>query len=226
MPSRGVHPIISCRASLPVDGCAPPGCARAPPVWRWRKHAWSRSRSCGISMAGLMTNRAIPTFLRDNPGRSFDSAYDAPPPHRKPHQIRAPLVRDRACASRFSRLHPTNSQGGTSEVTGDPHDGDQKELTREPSTMTAMRATVAPPLMKPLTRTAAFIAPFKGKPDQRTIRRHRSWCPYCVALGESGFLTYHRARHQCPHRCSGRAQLGHHEPQGADNVEKVENRTT
>jgi hypothetical protein len=53
--------------------------------------------------------------------------------------------------------------------------------------------------MKPLTRTAAFIAPAetpkrdKGKPNQRTTRRHRSQCPYCLALGESGFLTYHRA---------------------------------
>jgi hypothetical protein len=34
-----------------------------------------------MSMAGLMTNRATPTSLRDNPGRSSGSAYDTPPPH-------------------------------------------------------------------------------------------------------------------------------------------------
>ena len=50
-------------------------------LWRttrnrdWRKPACLRSRNCGMSMAGLTTNRATLISLQGSPGRSFGNAY-------------------------------------------------------------------------------------------------------------------------------------------------------
>src|ERR1700730_18770654 len=74
----------------------------AGPVAQWLEPAAHNGLVAGSSPAGP-TNE-INCLVKD-----YLAAAGSP--HQKPHQIRAPFVRDRAYASRFSRLHPTNSQG-------------------------------------------------------------------------------------------------------------------